>query len=196
MPCRVSRVKLVQAKARGQKLMDIRPATLADLNACLSLDHGCETDHVWQMQDQRSKVRVNVSFDIVRLPRRMRLQYPRDLEQLVEDWQRGEGFFVAEVDGEVRGYVDLIVLPWQGLGRVVNLAVDRGFRRRRLATMLIGHACRWAREHGIKTVLLEATTKNHPALSLYQKQGFRFCGFNDHYYLNQDIAVFFAQTLR
>lgn len=176
--------------------MDIRPATLADLNACLSLDHNGETEHVWQMQDHRSKFRVSVAFDIVRLPRRMPLQYPRDLEQLVEDWQRGEGFFAAEVDGEVRGYVDTISLPWQGLGWIANLAVDRGFRRRRIATTLIGQACRWAREQGLRTVMLEATTKNHPALSLYQKQGFRFCGFNDHYYLNQDIALFFAQMLR
>ncbi len=176
--------------------MDIRPATLADLNACLSLDPHCETDHVWQMHDQRSKLRVSVAFDIVRLPRRMQIQYPRDVEQLVEDWQRGEGFFVAEVDGEVRGYVDIITQPWLGLGRVVNLAVDRGYRRRKIGAALVGQARQWAREQGLKTVLLEATTKNFPALSLYQKLGFRFCGFNDHYYPNQDIALFFVQRIR
>ena len=176
--------------------MDIRPATLADLNACLSLDPNCETDHVWQMQDQRSQLRVSVAFDIVRLPRRMQIQYPRDVEQLVEDWQRGEGFFVAEVDGEVRGYVDVIAQPWLGSGKVVNLAVDRGYRRRKIGAALVGQARQWAREQGLKTVLLEATTKNFPALSLYQKLGFRFCGFNDHYYPNQDIALFFVQPIR
>jgi ribosomal protein S18 acetylase RimI-like enzyme len=125
----------------------------------------------------------------------MRTQYPRDVEQLVHDWQRGEGFFVAEIDGEVQGYVDVIAQPWQGLGWVTNLAVNRGFRRRRIGTALLGQARQWAREQGLQTVLLEATTKNYPALSLYQKLGFQFCGFNDHYYPNQDIALFFVQTL-
>ena len=176
--------------------MDVRAATLADLNACLSLDHNCVTDHVWQMKAQRSSSRVEVAFEIVRLPRRMRVEYPRDLEQLVEDWQRGEGFFVAEVDGEVRGYTDVIAQPRQQIGWVRNLAVDRGHRRRRIGAALLRHAYQWSKEQGLNAILLEATTKNYPALCLYQKLGFQFCGFNDHYYANQDIALFFVQLLR
>ena len=176
--------------------MEVRPATLADLNACLFLDHNCVTDHVWQMKAQKEKLRLRAAFDVVRLPRQMRVEYPRDLEQLVEDWQRDEGFFVAEVDGEVRGYVDLIAQPWQKTGWVVNLAVERGYRRRDIGTALLRQARQWAQEQNLRTLVLEATTKNYPALCLYQKLGFQFCGFNDHYYPNQDIALFFVQRIR
>lgn len=176
--------------------MIVRPATLADLNACLSLDHDCDTDHVWQMKVHEAESQVSVAFQAVRLPRQMRVAYPRDLEQLVEDWQRDEGFLVAEVDGEVRGYVDLIVQPWQRLGWVPNLAVDRGYRQRGIGTALVRHARQWARKQGMQALLVEATTKNYPALCLYQKLGFQFCGFNDHYYPNQDIALFFVKMLR
>ena len=176
--------------------MDIRPASLADLNQCLSLDHSIVTNHVWQMHTQRSESRVSVAFDVVRLPREMRTEYPRDLDQVVDDWQRDEGVFVAEVDGEVRGYVDLIAHRWQGLGWVVNLAVDRGYRRRGIGTALLQETRKWAREEGLRRIMLEATTKNHPALSLYQKLGFQFAGFNDDYYANQDIALFFVQPVR
>jgi ribosomal protein S18 acetylase RimI-like enzyme len=44
--------------------------------------------------------------------------------------------------------------------------------------------------------MLETQTKNHPAICFYRKHGFVFCGFNDRYYTNQDIALFFAQNLR
>ncbi len=176
--------------------MIVRPATLADLNACLSLDHDIITDHVWQMKVHEVESQVSVTFHTVRLPRRMRVTYPRDVEQLVEDWQRGEGFLVAEVDGEVRGYVDVIAQPWQGMGWVANLTVDRGYRRRGIGRTLMRDASQWAREQGLQQVLVEATTKNHPALCFYQKLGFKFCGFNDHYYTNQDIALFFVRILR
>lgn len=176
--------------------MDVRPATLADLNDCLSLDHDCETDHVWQMKVHKAKSKLNVDFDVVRLPRKMRTGYPRDVEQLVEDWQQGEGFFVAEVDGEVRGYVDVIAQPWQQLAWIVNLAVDRGYRRRKIGTALVRHAGQWTKSQGLQAILCEATTKNYPALCLYQKLGFQFCGFNDHYYTNQDIALFFTLKVR
>jgi ribosomal protein S18 acetylase RimI-like enzyme len=176
--------------------MIVRPASLADLNTCLMLDHTAVTDHVWQMRAEESESEVRVAFQTVRLPRRMRAEYPRQLDQLVEDWQRGEAFLVAEVDNEVRGYVDALALPWQGMVWMANLAVERGYRRQRVGTALIRHVRQWAREQGLQMILAEATTKNYPALSFYQKLGFQFCGFNDHYYANQDIALFFVQALR
>jgi ribosomal protein S18 acetylase RimI-like enzyme len=176
--------------------MIVRLATLADLNACLSLNHDCVTDHVWQMQVHEGSPEVSVAFDAIRLPRQMRATYPRDLDLLVEDWQRGEGFLVAEVDGEVRGYVDLVARPWQRMGWAANMAVEREYRRRGIGTVLMRHASQWAREQGLQAILVEATTKNYPALCFYQKLGFRFCGYCDHYYPNQDIALFFVQMLR
>jgi len=176
--------------------MIVRPATLADLSACLSLDHVSVTDHVWQMKVQESESQVGVAFHTVRLPRRMQVTYPRNLEQLVEDWQRDEAFLVAEVDGEVQGYVDLVNLPWQQMGQMNNLAVDRSYRRRGIGRALVRGARQWAREQGLRLLQAEATTKNYPAICFYQKLGFQFCGYNDHYYLNQDIALFFVQALR
>ena len=176
--------------------MIVRPATLADLNACLMLDHSSVTDHVWQMKFEETESQVSVTFDTVRLPRRMQADYPRDLEQLVEDWQRGEGFLVAEVDSEVRGYIDLLARPWQGMGWVAHMAVDRAHRRQGVGSALVRHARIWARDHGLHMILAEATTKNYPALCFYKNLGFQFCGFNDHFYMNQDIALFFVQALR
>ena len=176
--------------------MIVRPAGLPDLNACLALDHGFVTDHVWQMAVREVDRGFTMTFQTVRLPRQMPVQYPRDVEQLVEDWQRAEGFLVAEVDGEIRGYVDLVTQRWQKLGWVTNLAVDRGHRRKGIGTALVQHARQWAWDEGLQMLSVETTTKNYPALSFYQKLGFKFCGFNDHYYTNQDIAVFLVQALR
>jgi GNAT superfamily N-acetyltransferase len=176
--------------------MIVRLATLADLNVCLSLDHDWVTDHVWQMQVHEDESDVGVNFHTMRLPRRMRAQYPRNLEQLVEDWQRDEGFWVAEVDGQVRGYADVLAQPWQGMAWLANMAVERGYRRKGIGTALLRQARQWAWEQGLTAMLAEATTKNYPALCFYRRLGFEFCGFNDHFYTNQDIALFFVQMLR
>jgi ribosomal protein S18 acetylase RimI-like enzyme len=175
--------------------MNVRPAALADVNACLALDHAFVTDHVWQMKVHEADASVAVTFQTVRLPRLMRVDYPRALEQLVDDWQQGEGFFVAEVDGQVRGYIDCLAQKWQELVWVANLAVDREFRRRGIGSALMRQAWQWTRDQGLKSLLAEATTKNYPALRFFEKQGFQFCGYNDHYYLNQDIALFFVHKL-
>ncbi len=175
--------------------MIVRPATLADLNCCLQMDHACHTDHVWQMKVHEGESELSVTFHTVRLPRQMRAEYPRNVEQLVEHWHQQAGFLVAEVDGEVRGYVDVLPQPWQQLGWVANLAVEPAYRRHGLATALVRQAGRWAREQGLPRLLVEATTKHYPALAFFKKLGCAFCGFNDRYYPNQDIALFFVQTL-
>jgi GNAT superfamily N-acetyltransferase len=176
--------------------MIIRPAIMADIDGCRLLVHDYLTDHVWQMQVQESSSQVGITFQEVRLPRHMKVVYPRNLAQLTEDLQRDEGFFVAELDGEVRGYVDLVAQPWQRMVRVVNLGVDHDYRRRGIGTALMRRAREWTVEQGARALLAEMTTKNYPAISFYRKLGFQFCGFNDHYYPNQDIALFFVQMFR
>jgi ribosomal protein S18 acetylase RimI-like enzyme len=176
--------------------MIVRPATLADLNACLSLEHACVTDHVWQMKVDEAESELSVTFQTVRLPRTMQTEYPRNLDQLTEDWQRDEGFLVVEVDDEVRGYVDLLAQPWQRIGWLANMAVDRAHRQQGIGTALMRGARQWARQQGLRAIVAEATTKNYPAICFYRKLGFEFCGYNDHYYTNQDIALFFVQKLR
>lgn len=176
--------------------MDVRPADLADLNFCLLLDHSVFTEHVWQMQVQEAQAQLAVTFQSVRLPRRMQVEYPRNVDHLIEHWQLGETILVAEEEGQVKGYVDTVTEPWHEAAWVANLCVDRAARQQGVGTALLRAARQWARGEGLRFLHAEASTKNYPALSLYRKLGFEFCGFNDHYYPNQDIALFFVQVLR
>ena len=62
--------------------MLIRSAQLSDLNACLALDPNSQTDHVWQMDAREEADGRVVRFHTVRLPRVMRVAYPRQRDDL------------------------------------------------------------------------------------------------------------------
>ena len=47
-----------------------------------------------------------------------------------------------------------------------------------------------------RRLVLEMQHKNHAAIQLAKKLGFDFCGYNDRYYANHDIGLFFAKSLR
>lgn len=178
--------------------MIIRPAELADLNVCFEMEHSFETDHVWQMDQREEAGVVSVVFRTVRLPRVMKVDYPRDRDYLLENWQREECFLVADADpegGDVRGYLDMTVQAWHSTGWINNLAVARSYRRQRIGQALLRAGIQWGRERDLGRLMLETQTKNYPAISFCQKHGFVFCGFNDQYYPNQDIALFFVLTL-
>ena len=177
--------------------MIIRQAELPDLNACIALDPSFQTDHVWQMEEREDGDAVVVTFRTARLPRTMQVAYPRDWDSLAEDCEQGGCVLVAEEeDGEIVGFLSMMPQRWHDTGWVRDLVVDRHYRRRGVGSALLGAAAQWARERGLVRLTVEAQTKNYPAICFYQKHGFAFCGFNDRYYANQDIALFFTLTLR
>jgi len=176
--------------------MIIRQGDLKDLNACVLIDNSYVTDYVWQVQsEERPYEETVITFRTVKLPRSVRARSARDTDYLVHDWERGECFLVADEEGEVRGYLNMTVQAWHRTGWINHVAVSKKHRRQGTGTALVRAAFRWAREQGLRAIMVEAQTKNHPAISFFRKHGFVFCGFNDHYYLNRDIAVFFVRAV-
>jgi GNAT superfamily N-acetyltransferase len=178
-------------------MMIIRLARdIDDIRACVAMAHSFETEHVWQMEAKEHPDGINVTFRQVRLPRTLRGQYPRPLDELITRWEAGDAVLVAEDEGYIVGFLHLAVADEEGTGWARNLVVTPRLRRRGIGTALLQAAADWLRQRNVNRVLLEMTTKNYPAICFAQKLGFSFCGYNDRYYTNQDIAIFFAKVLR
>ena len=176
--------------------MAVRLAGVADLKVLCDMDLSYVTDHVWQMQVHQNPYGVEVRFDTVRLPRPMKVDYPRHPDEFLPNWRQGECFLVA-VDDENRpiAFLDMTARSSLGVGWIRNLGVEASHRRRGLATNLLRAARQWALEQELNKIVLDAQTKNYPAIRFAQKQGFAFCGYNDRYYRNGDIGLFFAMSL-
>jgi ribosomal protein S18 acetylase RimI-like enzyme len=79
---------------------------------------------------------------------------------------------------------------------VTDLAVKRRQRRQGIGSALLLAAQEWGLAHESRYLVLEVQPKNHSALRMAQKLGFEFCGYNDRYFANRDIGLFFAKSLR
>ena len=90
----------------------------------------------------------------------------------------------------------MTIQPSPYVGWIADFAVARPNRRQGVGTALLAAAGRWAQEHGLLRLMIETPSKNYPAICFCLKRGFTFCGYNDRYYANQDIALFFEQNLR
>lgn len=176
----------------------IRDGLETDIAACLNLDTNYETEYVWQMSIQRGTNQHGVIFKQERLPRPIEVEYTMTAARLHSVLPPEQCFLVAvgKAEGEVIGYLTMRPDPNYRIAWIQDMVVDRPFRRQRIATRLFNIAMRWALEHNLTTLTVETQTKNYPALMFCQKIGLAFCGYNDHYFPNQDIAVFFSRTLR
>jgi ribosomal protein S18 acetylase RimI-like enzyme len=176
--------------------IEIRPAVAEDIPALLDIDHNYSSDYVWQMEYQAEDGRVGVSFREVRLPRSVRVEYPRASRLTDEEWAQHAGLLVAVLNDEPVGYTILVpelspLTTW-----MTDLVIKARLRRQGIGSALVLAGQEWGAQHNSRYLLLEMQTKNYPAIRLAQKLGFDFCGYNDRYYANHDIGLFFAKSLR
>ena len=150
---------------------------------------------------------------------RLREFRPEDLDRVIfinrtclpENYSRGffislhrsypDLFLVAEVDGVIVGYIMCrIERPLFGLGKVkghvISIAVLPEHRRKGIATALLQEALsRMAERYRAQECYLEVRVSNSPAISLYEKLGFKKSGVIPHYYLDGEDAYVMTKPL-
>jgi len=90
------------------------------------------------------------------------------------------GLFVAEIEGQVAGFVHALVRdtpPWPVLvprrrAFIDSLAVGQQFRRRGIGRALMNQAHKWAMAKGAVDVELNVFEFNQPALTFYRALGY------------------------
>ena len=95
--------------------------------------------------------------------------------------EHAAGIFVAEVDGEILGYISTRLDPEAGKGRIPNLAVAASARGQGIGRKLIGHALDYFRSEGMGVAVIETMASNPIGQSLYPSCGFEEVGRQIHY---------------
>lgn len=174
----------------------IRAAVSPDFSILSRFRHSVETQTVWQMDQELNEGMVNVVFREMKLPRLMKLSYPRSSIDLQERWKELSVVLVSCVDNAPVGYISSSSIQTTSNVWIKDLVVHERWRRQGIATSLIKAMADWGEERGLKRITLEMSSKNYPTIRLAKKIGFEFCGYNDYYYENNDIAIFFARLIR
>ena len=176
--------------------MEIRHAVSTDIAALMAMDHSYQTDHVWQMALNPSPTETTIAFREVKLPRLMRVDYPRDPGRLADEWTNSFEILIATSEQTTLGYLIIESGTAPETGWVTDLVTDAPHRREGVASRLLASARQWCREQGLIRLTLEMQSKNYPSLRLARKLGFLLSGYHDRYYPDEEIALFFTLNLR
>ncbi|HBF41000.1 MAG TPA: hypothetical protein DDW19_04280 [Anaerolineaceae bacterium] len=176
--------------------IEIRPAISSDIPLLMKIEPDCSTTHVWQMDYNSEPGQIGVSFREIRLPRPVRLEYPRSLSSMPDTWLQKDLFLVAAMGDQLVGFVTLVVDRETHTAKIADLVVAEKLRRQGIGTALVFACHEWSSKQKLHRMMLEMQAKNHAGISLARKLGYDFCGFNDHYFANHDIAVFFTYILK
>ena len=115
----------------------------------------------------------------------------KDIESLITG--QSKKCLAAELGGRVIGYAGAeTVLDECNIG---NIVVDKEYRGRGFATVLMSVLLDDLKKSGINKVFLEVEHDNMPALALYDKLGFTKYGHRRDYYGQGRDAVLMSKDL-
>lgn len=177
--------------------IEIRPANEKDLEALVEIDHHFLSDHVWQIEFHNSheNEQISVSFRQVHLPRLIKVDYPRPAKFIQESLAESSSILVASYNGQIVGYIRLLLNKAPYTTWVSDLAVAEMYRRQGIGSTLVLAAVDWAKHMETQNLVLEMQPKNYPAIQMAKKLGFDFSGFSNRYYANHETGLFFCKAL-
>jgi ribosomal protein S18 acetylase RimI-like enzyme len=178
----------------------VRDGTEDDIPLCLALDSRYETGHVLQFYLHGSTAQGwSIALQRERLPRPVELSQPVHRSMLRGALENEYCFLVAEQREPEPGILGCLVLTpdnERGFGLIQSLVVSAKARRQQIGQRLIVASLTWANEHQLTRVIVETQTKNAPGIDFLEALGFTFCGFNDRYFPDESIALFFGLPLK
>ncbi|MBI5458573.1 ribosomal protein S18-alanine N-acetyltransferase [Methanobacterium sp.] len=118
--------------------------------------------------------------------------YPANV--LVDIYNLGAGFLVAQEDNIVVGYI-IFWIRFEDEGHIISLAVDRKFYRKKIGSQLVETALEIFKKYNVKNIHLEVRKGNHKARKFYQKLGFVEKTHLFEYYEDGEDAVVMERLL-
>jgi len=174
----------------------VRQAVSPDIELLARFDHTVKTECVWQMSQNAELSRIVTAFTENRLPREMRLTYPRSPETLVDRWKNYSSVLLACINTVPVGYITFSANFAPEILWIKDLVVDELWRRKSVASTLIQAANNWGAARQFSRMSIEMSSKNFPAINLVKKCGFDFSGYDDNFFNNNDIALFFSRFIK
>ena len=106
-------------------------------------------------------------------------------ENMILEWlASGNKFFVALENGKFLGHIGISTVLDEGY--IANVAVKPEYRKKGVGTALVERIFSLASDEGLSFVSLEVRESNLPAISLYEKMGFKTEGKRKNFYRSPD----------
>ena len=147
----------------------IRPATIGDASAISNLYRLVWGEYTDQFPSELLQARTPSREGII-------------------EWMRNETYFVADFNGELVGVVGCRFE--HGTCCLVHLAVQKEYRRQGIGQSLIERVIEIARKANASKVWLDTVTFLKDAISLYEKYGFKKCGYLRKHLWNLDLELY------
>lgn len=134
------------------------------------------------------KANIKDKSDIKKLSNKFQFEEDRNWDKIFIS--KNKEMFVAEENKKIVGFTGAEYFDWNNTIKVIDIFVHPNYRKMGIGSKLLKFLLEKMKKTKYRCVISEAPSLNS-VVKLYQKNGFRKCGYNDRYYSNGDKEIAF-----
>ena len=176
--------------------IEIGVAELEEYPQIAAMDLSFESDYVWKTQTLEEYESFESSFQRIRLPKTIRVSFQAYSSANLETLIRNREILSVRYDDRVIGYVRL-----ERDETVNRLMLKTGgimpeYRNKGVGSVLLDQVTEIARHNSLRSIVCMVQAKNDPAIHFLLSHGFVFCGYQEFFFRNMEIGLFFSKNVR
>lgn len=176
--------------------IEIGAAVLDEYAQIAQMDLSFDSNYVWKTQIVEGFESFQPSFQRIRLPKTIHVSFQAyntaNLEQLIRQREilslRYEDKVIGYVRPERDETVNRMILKTGG--------VMPEYRNKGVGSAMLEHLCDIARKNGYRSLVCMVQAKNDPTIHFLMGRGFVFCGYQEFFFRNMEIGLFFSKNIR
>lgn len=176
--------------------IEIGVSTIEEYPQIAAMDLSFESDYVWKTQMLEGLDSFESSFQRIRLPKTIRVSFqayaPTALEMLI----RQREVLSVRYEEKVIGYLRL-----EQDETVNRLILKTGgimpeYRKKGIGAVLLNRVIEIASHNHLRSIVCMVQAKNDPAIRFLMSNGFVFSGYQEFFFRNMEIGLFFSKNVR
>lgn len=176
--------------------IEIGAATIDEYPQIAQIDLSFDSEYVWKTQMLEELDSFESSFQRIRLPKKIHVSFqaynPATLESLIMQRE----ILSVRYEDRVIGYLRL-----EQDETVNRLILKTGgivpeYRGKGIGSVLLDRVAEIARHNNIRSLVCMVQAKNDPAVRFLMGRGFVFSGYQEFFFRNMEIGLFFSRNVR
>ena len=161
-----------------------------------AMDLSFDSNYVWKTQTLEGLDSFEASFQRIRLPKTIHVSFQAYIPTILETLVRQREILSVRYEEKVVGYLRL-----EQDETVNRLILKTGgimpeYRNKGIGTVLMDRVTEIASHNRLRSIVCMVQAKNDPAIRFLLGKGFVFSGYQEFFFRNMDIGLFFSKNVR
>ncbi len=176
--------------------IELRVADMSDCPLIKKIDLDFESNYVWKSQIVDDLDSYSIVFQKIKLPKTISVPFQAGDAFAVEMMVKRQEVFVTRYENQMIGFVHLErdIINNRILIKIGGVKPE--YRRKGIGTAMLSGIQSLAQQNAIGRVVFTVQAKNDPAIRFLMSKGYQFCGYQEFYFPNLEIALFFSKNIR